>query len=106
MKAFNDALQDAQKSYFHSRYQSRRLHPRILATHPDFQHRGAATALCQWGIDLARGKREPVTVLSSPLGQQLYSSLGFSYIGTIPVQVEGEQEHLAIGVMVYEYQSS
>lgn len=103
MNAFATALQSAKESYFNSNYQSHYLHLRILATHPDFQRRGAASALCRWGIEHAGERKQPVTVFASPMGQKLYIYLGFEYLGTVPVQVEGEDEKLSIGAMVYSY---
>ncbi|KAK7703215.1 hypothetical protein SLS64_009191 [Diaporthe eres] len=101
MNAFTTALQSAKESYFECKYQSHHLHLRILATHPDFQRRGAASALCRWGIDYAGERKQPVTLFASPMGQKLYTHLGFDYLGTVPVQVEGEDEKLSIGAMIY-----
>jgi predicted acetyltransferase len=101
MAAFDDTLSAAKKSYFDSKYQSNQLHLRVLATHPDFQRRGAGSALCRWGMEYAGDRGQPVTLLSSPMGQQLYSYLGFDYLGTVTVQVEGEAEKLCIGAMMY-----
>ncbi|TQV89936.1 hypothetical protein V2A60_002529 [Cordyceps javanica] len=103
MAAFSSVLQLAKKSYFDSTYQSQQLHLRVLATHPDFQRKGAGSALCNWGIEWAKQRHVPVTLFSSPMGQQLYSSLGFTKIGAVTVRVEGEQEELSIGVMEYSY---
>lgn len=100
MAAFNNALRATKKCYFDSRYKSKQLHLRILVTHPDFQRR-AGSALCKWGMGYARERGEPVTLLSSPIGQKLYSYLGFDYFGTVTVQIAGEVERLAIGAMVY-----
>jgi len=105
MKAFDDALIAAKKSYFDRVYGPNQLHLRILATHPDFQRRGAGSTLCRWGMQRATSARVPVTLFSSPMGQQLYSFLGFDYIGTVIVQVKGEDEKLSIGAMIYPYRT-
>lgn len=105
MNAFTTAIQSAKKTYFDSRYQSHHLHLRILATHPNFQRRGAGSALCRWGMEHARARKEPVTLFASPMGQKLYTRLEFDYLGTVPVQVEGEDEKLSIGAMIYPYNS-
>ncbi|EGX88205.1 Acyl-CoA N-acyltransferase [Cordyceps militaris CM01] len=86
MAAFGSTTRAARETYFNSVYQSRQLHLRILATLPEFQRKGAGTALC------------------SPLGHALYSSLGFTDIATITVQVKEEEEKLSIRVMVYPYE--
>ncbi|KAG6354228.1 hypothetical protein INS49_004832 [Diaporthe citri] len=103
MNAFATALQSAKKSYSDSKYQSHHLHLRILATHPDFQRRGAASALCRWGVEYAGERKQPGTLFASPMGRKLYTYLGFKYLGTVPVQVEGEDEKLSIGAMMYSY---
>lgn len=104
MAAFGSTTRAARETYFNSVYQSRQLHLRILATLPEFQRKGAGTALCRWGIERAKQHQVPVTLLSSPLGHALYSSLGFTDIATITVQVKEEEEKLSIRVMVYPYE--
>lgn len=103
MDAFTAAIQSAKQSYFDSKHKSHHLHLRILATHPDYQRRGAGSALCRWGIEHAAAQKEPVTLFASPMGQKLYTYLGFEYLGTVPVQVEGEDEKLSIGAMMYSH---
>lgn len=53
----------------------------------------------------ARARKEPVTLFASPTGQKLYTHLGPDYLGTVPVQFEGEDEKLSIGAMIYPYDS-
>lgn len=100
MRAFTSALASAKKSYFEEKYHPDYVHLRILATHPNFQRRGAGTALCRWGMEFAREGNEPLTVFASPMGQKLYTSLGFESLGSVPVQVEGEEQRLAIEAMI------
>ncbi|KAI7779891.1 hypothetical protein LA080_000214 [Diaporthe eres] len=94
MKAFTTALQSAKESYFDSKYQSHHLHLRILATHPDFQRRGAASALCRWGIEYAGERKQPVTLFASPMGQKLYTYLGFDYLGTSVRMMESSRPRI------------
>lgn len=101
MNAFTTATAAAKKSYFDDKYKTCHCHLRILATHPDFQRRGAASALCRWGMENARERGVPVTVLASPMGEKIYGHLGFQYLGSVPVQVEGEEGKLSIGCWVY-----
>lgn len=77
-----------------------RVHLRTLAVHPAFQRRGAGAALCRCVLGRAREQGRAVTLFASPLGRPLYTSLGFSYVGTVDVQVEGEEEKLSLGAMV------
>ncbi|KAA6413004.1 MAG: hypothetical protein FRX48_02747 [Lasallia pustulata] len=102
MEAFTEALIKAKQTYFDDVYGDSRVHLRVLGTHPEYQRRGAATQLCQWGMTLARERNMAVTLFASPVGQQLYTHLGFKLVGTVTVQVEGEKEKLSIAVMVFE----
>lgn len=102
MKAFTDTIAKAKKKWFDDVYGGRQLHLRILGTHPDYQRRGAATQHCKWGMKLAKEHKAPITLFSSPMGQKVYSHLGFVIQATITVQVEGEEEKLSIGVMIYK----
>ena len=68
----------------------------------DYQRRGAATQHCQWGMKLAKERKVPITVFGSPVGQELYAHLGFVLLATVVVQVEGEEEKVSLGVMVYK----
>ena len=40
-------------------------------------------------------------LFSSPLGQKLYGHISFDLLATVTVQVEGEEEKLFIGAMMY-----
>ncbi|CAO2655442.1 Nn.00g105060.m01.CDS01 [Neocucurbitaria sp. VM-36] len=105
MKAFDDACFKAKKTFFDDVYGDQQIHLRILATHPDWQRHGAGTKHCNWGRDVANEHRIPVTVLSSPLGGQLYSYLGYDTLGFFKVQVEGEDVKLSIGAMIKYYEN-
>ena len=41
-------------------------------------------------------------LIQQPLGQKLYSHIGFDLLAMITVQVEGEEEKLFIGAMMYK----
>lgn len=49
----------------------------LLATRPEFQGRGAGTALVKHGIAIAEEKKLPVWLEASPAGYPLYKKLGF-----------------------------
>ena len=53
-------------------------------------------------MKLAKEQKVPVTLFSSPLGHNLYSHIGFVPRAMITVQVEGEEEKLFIGAMIYK----
>jgi GNAT superfamily N-acetyltransferase len=102
MAAFDSAISAASEKYFNSVYGDRQVELWILGTHPDYQSHGIGTRQCKWGMRYAEAHAVPVTVFSSPMGERLYRSLGFRLITHITVQVEGEEEKLSIGVMVFE----
>lgn len=51
----------------------------LCAVHPDFQKRGLASRLVQWGIDDARENREGIEPVleASVMGRSVYKRLGF-----------------------------
>ena len=100
MQAFKDAMGDGKEAHFDRRYGNRQLQLLILGTHPNYRRQRAATQLCRWGLQLAQEHEVPITVLASPIGQKLYSHLGFRAVGAVIVQVEGEEERLSITAMI------
>lgn len=101
-KAAQVALDAVKKKYFGGLGPDR-IHLRVLAVRPDFQRRGAGAALCRRVLERAREQKRSVTLIASPMGRSLYSSLGFSYEGTVIIQTEGEEEKLSVGAMVFRY---
>ncbi len=95
MEEFGRSLDNAFEKYF-SQYGRKQIHLWLLATHPDFRRRGVGSKLCRWGIEMAKPRGWPATVLASPMGSQLYKGLGFKLLGSITVQVEGEREKLIV----------
>src|ERR1700761_5106509 len=91
-KAFQDAGIRAHKAHFDHYVHKMELIQ--IATHPDYQRRGYAKALCQWGMECARNDKVPVTVNASPMGCKLFSNLGFKSHPDDWIQVEGEEEKL------------
>lgn len=71
-----------------------------LITHPDFRRRGAGTMLCNWGQTEAIKRGYILSVGAGPMGQSLYEHLGYSFLGSETVQVQGEEESLEIVEMV------
>jgi len=73
---------------------------KILLCHPDYQRRGAGTALTRWGIKQAARLGLCTTVFASPMGLNLYKKLGFKEIDRFRVQLEGDAEYLEIPALV------
>jgi GNAT superfamily N-acetyltransferase len=100
MKAYKDAIDAAIRKYLVPLGPGR-IYLYMLVTHPDYRHRGAATALCEWGMDKAKEHNMCVALMGSPMGSPLYRHLGFQELGTVTVQVMGEEEKLTKRVFVY-----
>ncbi len=100
IKAYKDAIDAAIHKYLDP-LGSKRIYLYLLATHPDYRHRGAATALCRWGMDKAKERNMYVALMGSPMGSPLYRHLGFQELGTVTVQAKGKEEKLTKRVFVY-----
>ena len=55
----------------------------LLATHPDWDGHGFGARHVQWGLDLAKNKNVPVTLIATPAGWRLYDGLGFESLANI-----------------------
>jgi hypothetical protein len=53
-------------------------------------------------MNRARTEKITLTVIASPMGFEVYTSLGFTYRGNQTVQVPGEEEKLVLYAMDYE----
>ncbi|KAK1832992.1 acyl-CoA N-acyltransferase [Podospora conica] len=101
MLEFRKELAMAKKLYFDPEFGDEQLNLMILATHPDYRRRGAATALLHWGMEEAEIKGVGVTLFSSPMGLPLYRKNGFEQVGMVHVQVDGEKEYIKLPAMVW-----
>lgn len=101
MKAFRDAMIAGMHKYFDA-YGTNQLHLQILATHPDYRRQGAASSLCKWGMGIVEKKQMCISVFGSPKGKALYQHLKFMELGTLIVQVEGEEKKLTISACLYK----
>jgi ribosomal protein S18 acetylase RimI-like enzyme len=99
MKEFADSLSRGFEKYF-AQYGKEQVHLWLLTTHPDFRRRGAGTMLCNWGKKQAIQKGWVLTVLASPMGKLLYQELGYKLVGSVVVQVDGEDEKLEVYCLV------
>ena len=121
MKIVTERLSFVKKNWFDELDGTEQLHLKILATHPDYQRRGAATQHCEWGMKLAKEQEVPITLFCSPegaklakeqglpiplmgslLGKTLFGHIGFRYTGSVLVPVEGQEGKLAIAAMYYQ----
>lgn len=102
MKVYSETIMQARKKWFVDEYGSKKLHLRVLGTHPDYQRHGAGTQHCKWGVKLAQEHKVPITLFAGPLGQGLYSHIGFTLLANLTIQVEGEEEKMSMGVMIYK----
>ncbi|EAU29938.1 predicted protein [Aspergillus terreus NIH2624] len=58
----------------------------VLATHPNFRRRGAATMLLRWGCDQADRDGLPVYIDASEAGVPVYEKYGFQVVkGPVPL---------------------
>ncbi|KAI8626342.1 hypothetical protein F5Y19DRAFT_227121 [Xylariaceae sp. FL1651] len=101
VKEFARTLDAAFQKYF-SGYAEQQFNLWLLTTHPSFRRRGAGSMLTRWGMDAAAQWKWPVTVLASPMGEKLYTALGFKTLGNVIVQVDGEEEKLVVSCLVWE----
>ncbi|EIN03976.1 acyl-CoA N-acyltransferase [Punctularia strigosozonata HHB-11173 SS5] len=62
----------------------------MLATHPDFQKRGAASLLLSWGTARADAAGMPAYLDGSPVGVGLYLRHGWEEKGVVVPEVNGE----------------
>lgn len=102
MLEFRKQLHKAKTAWFDSRYGDEQLNLMVLATHPDYRRRGAATLLVRWGVDQAARRGAAITLFSSPMGLPLYTKLGFRPVGLVHCQVDGEEEFVELPGMIWE----
>lgn len=57
-----------------------------MVVHEDFQRKGLGTRLGRYGLQIAFEENCPVGVIATPMGQKLYSTLGFETLETLTTQ--------------------
>jgi len=92
MQAWTAITAKSKAEVFDSVFGPRHIHLQILATHPNYQRRGAGRALCEWGARFAERIAAPITVFASPIGSLLYRNAGFMLVENVKVQV-AEDDH-------------
>ncbi|KAF2994665.1 hypothetical protein E8E13_001121 [Curvularia kusanoi] len=74
-----------------------------LATHPDYQLKGAGTRLVQRGIEKGRSEGVNVTLIAQPAAEGFYFKKGFKEMRNISVDsVDGDQA-FGYNVMAYDF---
>jgi ribosomal protein S18 acetylase RimI-like enzyme len=103
MQVFREEISKAKEDWFDKKFGNSQLYLTTLATHPDYMGRGAGTALCNWGIKKAiNEKLAAVTLFSSPMGERLYTKLGFRQVAIVHTQVTGEKDCIDFPGMILE----
>jgi GNAT superfamily N-acetyltransferase len=93
-------------AYFQAKYfepiSRHQLGLQVVGTLPQYRRRGLGTALCTWGINQAYRDKVPITLVSSPMGFELYTRLKFRDLGEEIVQAPGEEMKLFVHPMVFD----
>lgn len=77
------------------------LYLELLATHPDYQGRGAGTRLVRNGLQRAHEANINATLIAAATAESFYIYLGFTSITNISVEtVDGDQK-FRFDVMAY-----
>jgi GNAT superfamily N-acetyltransferase len=105
VKTWRRALEQATEKYFNFVYRNKIIHLIWLATHLDYQNRGAAKKLVRWGPEMADEHQMAVTLFGAPLSLSFYNNFGFNLLGTVTVQVDGEEEKVEMNAMVSEFRA-
>ena len=104
-------LFDAKEKYLDSVYaHENQLYLDTLATHPDYQRRGAGSALVrsgvQFGKDVYKGENVTATLIATEAGEPLYQYLQWTSLRNFTVRsldvVDGSREEWKYDVMKYE----
>lgn len=90
MVAFRDGIEHAQHAWFDRRYGDRQLILAQLATHPDYWRIGLGGDLVEWGKKVARRHKLAIVLFASPMGQNLYTKLGFQIFDSVQIEANGE----------------
>ena len=98
---FTRELAQARETYFDEVYGDAQLGLMVLGTHPDYRRLGAAAMLLKWGQEKAEAERVTVTLFASPMGYPLYVKVGFTEVGKVHVQVDGDDASVERPLMVW-----
>jgi len=99
-KVFKAVVEAAINSHFRAEYGERYLLLHNLGTHPEYERRGAASALVQWGLGLADREGLPIGLFATEAGLRLYLNMGFKVLGETVFQVDGDPMTLVLKAML------
>lgn len=99
--AFSKTMSSYAREHFVAEFGDRHLHLGMIATHPDYQRRGAAGMMLRWGIDKAEREGLAISLFASPMGKPVYQHMGYEVRDVVRVQVEGEEEFITETAMAY-----
>ncbi|KAK5111648.1 hypothetical protein LTR62_004753 [Meristemomyces frigidus] len=77
---------------------SPQLYLNLLATHPDWDGHGFGAAQVEFGMEVAKARDAPVTLIATPAGYPLYDSLGFSSGANLTLEM-----YDGLGTLWFEY---
>jgi predicted N-acetyltransferase YhbS len=100
--AWLEAKANTTKKYFDEVYGKQKIELILLATHQEYQRRGAGAKLVTWGMEMASEHGKTTVVIGSPAGKELYLRLGFKLVGDFHVQLDGEEDKMEFCALAYE----
>lgn len=98
---FEHKLNEAKRNYLDIPFGKHKLYLNTLATHPDYQSRGAGSKLVLEGLKIARSHHLNATLIATPVGEPLYHHLGFVSIANISITSVDKDEAFPYDVMYY-----
>ncbi|KAI0597492.1 acyl-CoA N-acyltransferase [Biscogniauxia sp. FL1348] len=99
VRVYRETMSCAFSMYF-LKYGNNQLNLLWLITVPKFRRHGAGTSMCNWGQNEAEKRGCAVlTVMASPMGKRLYENLGYSLLGSVTAQKEGEVKNVEVFIM-------
>ncbi|KIW04733.1 uncharacterized protein PV09_04464 [Verruconis gallopava] len=101
MQVWTKTTSLAKKRLFDRRYGLRYIQLQVLATAPQWHRKGAATALCTRGLQLAKMLHSSVVVFASPMGKHVYSSLGFRQLAIVNVRADSDDDGVDLVAMSF-----
>lgn len=93
----------AERNYVHDVFGEQQLYLEELATHPDYQSRGAGTQLVSRGIERGRRQGVNVTLLAQPTAEEFYLRRGFAEMRNISIESVDGDEAFVFNVMAYNF---
>ena len=67
-----------------------------LSTHPDWDGHGFAAQSLTWGMDFAKERGEPATLIATPAGYPLYVAHGFQSVKNLTIETFSDWEGGAV----------